>query len=316
MNDGPKPDLINSFGEFALAWDFSSPPAVLFLLLTSAYTIGAMRLATRSDKDGRFWYKFTASVLGLVLLATALAGPLDYYSGDLFAAHMSQHIVIAMFAAPLLLLARPMPAYIWALPRPLRVGVGTALTNSGVIIKVMRILTRPSVALPLFIGTLYAWHIPAAYNQSLEDEWLHLFMHFTMFTTAVLFWWPIIGPPPIRTKLTHPQRIVYLLLAVTPTAVLAAIITLSKSVLFDFYLDSPGHFSWSPTEDQRTGGLLMWIPGNFVYLTTVTILFFRWFKEEEQKTSREATLRKRQIRSSDGSTITQDKLKSDVDRTN
>ncbi len=316
MNDGPKPDLINSFGEFALAWDFSSPPAVLFLLLTSAYTIGAMRLATRSDKDGRFWYKFTASVLGLVLLATALAGPLDYYSGDLFAAHMSQHIVIAMFAAPLLLLARPMPAYIWALPRPLRVGVGTALTNSGVIIKVMRILTRPSVALPLFIGTLYAWHIPAAYNQSLEDEWLHLFMHFTMFTTAVLFWWPIIGPPPIRTKLTHPQRIVYLLLAVTPTAVLAAIITLSKSVLFDFYLDSPGHFSWSPTEDQRTGGLLMWIPGNFVYLTTVTILFFRWFKEEEQKTSREATLRKRQIRSSDRSTITQDKLKSDVDRTN
>ncbi len=316
MNDGPKPDLINSFGEFALAWDFSSPPAVLFLLLTSAYTIGAMRLATRSDRDGRFWYKFTASVLGLVLLATALAGPLDYYSGDLFAAHMSQHIVIAMFAAPLLLLARPMPAYIWALPRPLRVGVGTALTNSGVIIKVMRILTRPSVALPLFIGTLYAWHIPAAYNQSLEDEWLHLFMHFTMFTTAVLFWWPIIGPPPIRTKLTHPQRIVYLLLAVTPTAVLAAIITLSKSVLFDFYLDSPGHFSWSPTEDQRTGGLLMWIPGNFVYLTTVTILFFRWFKEEEQKTSREATLRKRQIRSSDGSTITQDKLKSDVDRTN
>ena len=312
MNDGPKPDLINSFGEFALAWDFSSPPAVLFLLLTSAYTIGAMRLATRSDKDGRFWYKFTASVLGLVLLATALAGPLDYYSGDLFAAHMSQHIVIAMFAAPLLLLARPMPAYIWALPRLLRVGVGTALTNSGVIIKVMRILTRPSVALPLFIGTLYAWHIPAAYNQSLEDEWLHLFMHFTMFTTAVLFWWPIIGPPPIRTKLTHPQRIVYLLLAVTPTAVLAAIITLSKSVLFDFYLDSPGHFSWSPTEDQRTGGLLMWIPGNFVYLTTVTILFFRWFKEEEQKTSREATLRKRQIRSSDGSTITQDKLKSAV----
>jgi len=316
MNDGPKPDLINSFGEFALAWDFSSPPAVLFLLLTSAYTIGAMRLATRSDRDGRFWYKFTASVLGLVLLATALAGPLDYYSGDLFAAHMSQHIVIAMFAAPLLLLARPMHAYIWALPRPLRVGVGTALTNSGVIIKVMRILTRPSVALPLFIGTLYAWHIPEAYNQSLKDEWLHLFMHFTMFTTAVLFWWPIIGPPPIRTKLTHPQRIVYLLLAVTPTAVLAAIITLSKSVLFDFYLDSPGHFSWSPTEDQRTGGLLMWIPGNFVYLTTVTILFFKWFKEEEQKTSREATLRKRQIRSSDRSTITQDKLKSDVDRTN
>jgi cytochrome c oxidase assembly factor CtaG len=293
MNDGQEPDLINSFGEFALAWDFSSPPAVLFLLLTSAYLIGTTRLAIRSDRDGRFWHKFTAGLFGLILLAIALAGPLDYYSGDLFAAHMSQHIVIAMFAAPLLLLARPMPAYIWALPRPLRVGAGTVLTDSGLIIKVMRILTRPTVALPLFIGTLYVWHIPAAYNQSLKDEWLHLFMHFSMFTTAVLFWWPIIGPPPIRTQLVYPQRIVYLLLAVTPTAVLAAIITLSKSVLFDFYLDSPGHFSWSPTEDQRTGGLLMWIPGNFVYLTTMTILFFKWFKEEERKTSREARSRNR-----------------------
>ncbi|GIT58302.1 MAG: hypothetical protein Ct9H300mP19_02500 [Dehalococcoidia bacterium] len=89
--------------------------------------MGTTRLAIRSDRDGRFWHKFTASLFGLILLAIALAGPLDYYSGDLFAAHMSQHIVIAMFAAPLLLLARPMPAYIWALPRPFRVGVGTAL---------------------------------------------------------------------------------------------------------------------------------------------------------------------------------------------
>ncbi|MBI02283.1 MAG: hypothetical protein CL783_07395 [Chloroflexi bacterium] len=316
MNDGQEPDLINSFGEFALAWDFSSPPAVLFLFITGAYMIGATRLAIRSDRHGRFWSKFTASLFGLILLAIALAGPLDYYSGDLFAAHMSQHIVIAMFAAPLLLLARPMPAYIWALPRPLRVGVGTALTDTGVIIKVMRILTMPTVALPAFIGTLYTWHIPEAYNQSLENDWLHLFMHFTMFSTAILFWWPIIGPPPIRTKLTHPQRIIYLLLAVTPTAVLAAIITLSKSILFDFYLNSPGHFTWSPVEDQRTGGLLMWIPGNFVYLATMTILFFRWFREEEQKTYRKATLHKREANLSYDSKTTQTKVKSKNDHTN
>jgi cytochrome c oxidase assembly factor CtaG len=138
-------------------------------------------------------------------------------------------------------------------------------------------------ALPLFIGTLYAWHIPAAYNGSLENMWLHLFMHFTMFATAVLFWWPIVGPPPIRTQLNYPQRIIYLLLAVTPTALMAAIITLSKSVIYDFYLGSPGHFGWNPVEDQSTGGLIMWIPGNLVYLATMTVLFFRWFADEEKK---------------------------------
>jgi putative membrane protein len=253
MNGASEPNLIDSFGEFIFAWDFSSPPAVLLLLLAAAYTIGTIRLAMRSDTNGSFWSKVGTSYFAFALLAFALAGPLDYFSGDLFAMHMSQHLVIAMFAAPLLLVGRPMPAYIWALP--------------------------------LFIGTLYGWHIPAAYNGSLENEWVHLIMHFTMFSTAVLFWWPIVGPPPIRTQLNYPQRIVYLLLAVTPTALLAAIITLTKSVLYDFYLVAPGHFHWSTTEDQRVGGLLMWIPGNFVYLATMTVLFFKWFAEEERKTS-------------------------------
>ena len=291
MNGGSEPNLIDSFGEFISAWDFSSPPAVLFLLLAAAYTIGTARIALRSDTHTGFWSKVGASVGAFALLAIALAGPLDYYSGDLFAAHMAQHIVIAMVAAPLLLMGRPMPAYIWALPRPLRIGAGSALTGSGLIVRVLTALTRPQVALPLFIGTLYVWHIPQAYNGSLENEWLHLFMHFTMFATAILFWWPIIGPPPIRTQLNYPRRIVYLLLAVTPTALLAAIITLTKTVLYDFYLNAPGHFMWSAMEDQRVGGLFMWIPGNFVYLLTLTVLFFKWFNEEERKSSRSAQRR-------------------------
>ena len=286
MNGASTPDLIDSFSEFASAWDFSSPPAVLLLLLAGAYIAGSVRLALRSNADSNFWSKLSAGISGFVLLAIALAGPLDYYSSEMFTMHMTQHIVIAMFAAPLLLIARPMPAYIWSLPRPLRIGTGTALTGDGTVIMVMKILTRPRVSLPLFIGTLYVWHIPEAYNGSLENIWLHLFMHFTMFTTAVLFWWPIVGPPPIRTQLNYPQRIIYLLLAVTPTALLAAIITLSKSVIYDFYLDSPGHLGWNPVEDQSTGGLIMWIPGNLVYLSTMTVLFFRWFAHEEKKSRR------------------------------
>jgi cytochrome c oxidase assembly factor CtaG len=286
MNGTSTPDLIDSFSEFATAWDFSSPPAVLLLLLAGAYIAGYLRLALRSNADNNSWSRFSIGIFGFALLAIALAGPLDYYSSDMFTMHMSQHVVIAMFAAPLLLIARPMPAYVWSLPRPLRIGAGSALTGSGMIIRVLKLLTRPTLALPLFIGTLYAWHIPAAYNGSLENVWLHLFMHFTMFATAVFFWWPIVGPPPIRTQLNHPQRIIYLLLAVTPTALMAAIITLSKSVIYDFYLDSPGHLSWNPVEDQSTGGLIMWIPGNLVYLATMTVLFFRWFAYEEKKSRR------------------------------
>jgi cytochrome c oxidase assembly factor CtaG len=44
-------------------------------------------------------------------------------------------------------------------------------------------------------------------------------------------------------------------------------------------------------EDQRVGGLFMWIPGNFVYLLTLTVLFFKWFNEEERKSLRSAQRR-------------------------
>ena len=73
---------------------------------------------------------------------------------------------------------------------------------------------------------------------------------------------------------------------VTPTAVLAAIITLSNSVIYTAYIDTPQHFTLTPTEDQRIGGLLMWIPGNIIYLATLTTLFLRWFAQEDRKNRR------------------------------
>ena len=201
MTGDSEHDLIDSFGDFISAWDFSSPPAVLILMLAALYIVGSARLAMRTTSNTGFWGNFAAGLTGFALLAFALAGPLDVYAADLFAMHTTQHIVIAMFAAPLLLIARPMPAYIWAFPRPIRTGAGTALTEAAIVIRVLRALTRPAVALPLFLGSLYLWHIPGAYNASLKNEWLHLVMHFTMFAPAVFFWWPIIGPPPIRTPM-------------------------------------------------------------------------------------------------------------------
>ena len=138
MNGGSERDLIDSFGEFASAWDFTSTSAVLFLLLTAAYLVGSIRLSMRTKADRKFWTNFAAGFTGFALLGFALAGPLDVYSVDLFAAHTSQHIIIGMFAAPLLLVARPMPAYIWAFPRPLRAGAGTALTDTAFVIRALR----------------------------------------------------------------------------------------------------------------------------------------------------------------------------------
>ena len=83
---------------------------------------------------------------------------------------------------------------------------------------------------------------------------------------ALLLWWPIIGPAPVRSNLSTPQKIVYLLLAVTPSAALAAFITLSGDSLYA-YESTPLHWNMlSHVEDQTWGGLIMWLPGNFLFL--------------------------------------------------
>ena len=98
---------------------------------------------------------------------------------------------------------------------------------------------------------------------------------------AMLLWWPILGPSPVRTNLTIPQKIVYVLVAVTPSAALAAFITLSGDPIYN-YEATPLHWNMlSHKEDQTWGGLIMWLPGNFVFLGVLTTLFFKWSKQEE-----------------------------------
>ncbi len=290
----PSTEIATSFGDFISAWSFSGSQFIIVAFLSVTYIVGMLRLQIRSRWQAIPIRKVVYAIAGYAILFFAVTGPAEAFSDEMFFAHMTQHILIAMVAAVLLLAASPMSAYLWAMPESVRVGLGPSLAERGWLRRVNAFLTNPRFALPAFVLTLWGWHIPEAYAFAIENEIAHLGMHLSMFATAILFWWPIIGPPPVRSPLSDPQRIIYLILVVTPTAVLAAIITLSNSVIYTPYLDTPHHFTLTPSEDQRIGGLLMWIPGNVIYLATLTTLFLRWFSQEDRK-SRGYRLNRRQI---------------------
>ena len=279
-------EVANSIGDFLSAWSLSGPQFIIVAFLAAVYLVGVLRLQIRSGWQAIPIRKMLYGITGYAILFFAVAGPPEAFSQDMFFAHMIQHILIAMVGAVLLLAATPMAAYLWAMPETIRVGLAPSLAENGWIRNINATLTNPRFALPAFILTLWGWHIPEAYALAVRNDLVHLAMHLSMFATSILFWWPIIGPPPVRSQLTDPQRIVYLILVVTPTAVLAAIITLSNTVIYTTYIDTPHHFTLTPAEDQRIGGLLMWIPGNIVYLATLTTLFLRWFSQEDRKNRR------------------------------
>ena len=282
----PSTDIANSLSDFISAWSLSGPQFIIVAFLAAVYIIGMLRLQIRSRWQAIPTRKVLYAICGYAILFFAVAGPPEAFAEDMFFAHMTQHILIAMVASVLLLAATPMAAYLWAMPETIRVGLAPALAENGWIRNINATLTNPKFSLPAFVLTLWGWHIPEAYALAVRNDTAHLAMHLSMFATSILFWWPIIGPPPVRSQLTDPQRLIYLVLVVTPTAVLAAIITLSNTVIYTNYIDTPHHFTLTPAEDQRIGGLLMWIPGNIIYLATLTTLFLRWFSQEDRKNRR------------------------------
>ena len=73
--------------------------------------------ASASAQAACFW-------LGWTLLALALVSPLHWLGEHLFTAHMIEHELLMVVAAPLLVLARPGGAMMWALPARWRGPIG------------------------------------------------------------------------------------------------------------------------------------------------------------------------------------------------
>ncbi|TFW16068.1 cytochrome c oxidase assembly protein, partial [Duganella callida] len=104
-------------------------PWVLALLALAMvlYAIGNARLYARA-RQSRLTLMLQSAFFaaGWMALLAALASPLDAAGSRSFAAHMVQHELLMIVAAPLLVLGRPLGVWIWAWPAGARRDVGAA----------------------------------------------------------------------------------------------------------------------------------------------------------------------------------------------
>ncbi len=216
-------------------------------------------------------------MLGALTIFIALVSPIDEI-GDhyLFSVHMLQHLLLTLALPPFLLMGIPD----W-LPRP--------LLKAPFIERPARFLTKPSIALALFNLVFAAYHIPGIYDFTLHNEPAHIAAHSLLMVTATITWMPILSPLPELARLSYPLQIFYLFLEAIPPTILASLITFAGDVIYPTYAAAPRIFGMAALEDQQVAGLVMWIPGTFVYLGALTIIFFKWFNgaqttEQEQFT--------------------------------
>jgi putative membrane protein len=199
---------------------------------------------------------------------------------------MVQHLLLSLVAAPLLLLSSSMPVLLWALPANDRATIGRLVGQPGPTRSVLRGLTHPLVAWWLFVGTQWVWHQPVAYDWALENRWAHYLEHLSFFLTAVLFWWPVIGAPPLPSPLGFPARLAYTFLAWLPNSLLGAGITLSRGPLYAFYVASAEQTGVDPIFDQQLAGLIMWVPGDVLFASILLLLLVAFMQDEERRAAR------------------------------
>jgi putative membrane protein len=256
------------------AWIYD-PWLVVPLYLTGiAFFLGTRNLWRAAGAGRGVRYKHVAVFwAGWLVLALALASPLHWLGEHLFAAHMIEHELLMIVAAPLFAYARPSNAIIWSLPASFRPSVGSVI-NSAPMLAIWSIIGHPLSATILHGAALWLWHAPVLYTLALSNEAVHRIEHLSFFFTGLLFWWTLLyGRGAQRgERVRDAAAIGCLFLTLLHSGILGALLTLSPRVWYPAQVLYSADFGLSPLEDQQLAGILMWVPMGTVY--TAAALYF------------------------------------------
>jgi len=273
--------------ELARAWPFEPGVLVPLALLAVLYVRGVSRGSAGRPPLRRG--EIIAFACGWLTLAIALASPLHPLGQVLFSAHMTQHELLMVVAAPLLVLGRPHVAILRALPAAFLRRVATRPAVRG-IARGLRPLAHPVVAWLVHAVTLWVWHAPALFDAALENEAVHALQHLTFLGSALLFWWATLEPGPHRAA-GYGAAVLYLFTTALHSGLLGVLLTFSGAVWYPAYGEAPRAWGWSPLADQQLGGVIMWAPACALYTVAALALFLAWLRDAGERT-REAEARR------------------------
>jgi putative membrane protein len=265
-----------------LGWWSWEPLVVLALVVAAvAYARGVRTLWARAGRgSGLRRVEVAAYACGLVALALALVSPLDRLGAVLFSAHMAQHEMLMLVAAPLLVVGRPVIAWLWALPPAARARAAEWSRQDSVR-RPWRFLTGPVVALVLHGLTRWVWHVPALFEAAMRSAAVHAVQHTTFFWTAALFWYALIHGR--YGRMGYGVAALFAWVTAMHTGVLAALITFASRPLYALYEQRGAPYDVGVVEDQQLAGLIMWVPSGAVLMVIGLALFAAWIGESERR---------------------------------
>ena len=245
------------------------------------YLIGFRNLRRRSGRRVATTDAYVAFIAAVVVALLALTGPLDHLAGELFSAHMVQHLTLMLTVAPLLVVARAGIIVYWALPVGARKGIGLWwIRGKGSLLQPL--LTNPIAIWAWFCGAFAFWHIPGPYDWALKNNGVHILEHLFFVFTAYGFW-SVVMEPVGRRRLDYGSTLLFVSTAAVVSGLPGALMILTTRPLYPGHAAGVAGWGLSLVQDQQLGGLIMWIPGGFAYLAAIAVLVLRWLEDAERR---------------------------------
>ncbi len=227
----------------------------MYASLEAVGFVPAIALAVLATRPRGFRLAALAVALALVFFAFATRlQPLAIHT--FLWAHLLQNVVLAEWAPALLVLAVPLAAARQADRFP---------------------LFRPLVALPVWLGTYFAWHLPWVYDFALRHphSLLHL-EHATYLLAGICVWWPV-----VHGRYSAGAKAAYLFAAFVLASPLGLVLALFPRAIYSFYEHAPRTWGPSPENDQRIAGVTMAAEQALVIFAVFTAFLLRFLREEQ-----------------------------------
>ncbi|MBV9290347.1 MAG: cytochrome c oxidase assembly protein [Hyphomicrobiales bacterium] len=210
-------------------WNFD-PKLLAGLALAGLCFYGFSKRAHARDK-----WRSAYLLSGLVVLALAFVSPLCNLSVALFSARATQHMIVALIAAPLIAKA---------------LAAGNAEDRSPG-------HATPLAATLIFAAVFWFWHSPAAYDETLRSNGVYWLMHLSTFGAALFLW---------LLAFRSNELAAFMVVTVTglQMTLLGALLTFAAQPLFSVHEFTTPAWGLTSLQDQELGGLVMWVPAGLL----------------------------------------------------
>jgi putative membrane protein len=238
------------------AWSVHGEALLAVALLVAAYLYGTSRERVSRARLASFW-------TGVALLAATAVTPLDALSFHLLSVHLLQNVVLAEWAPALV---------VFGIPPGLAARIGR--------LRPVAFLTRPPVALTVWLGTYFVWHLPWLYDTALRNPWtlLHL-EHALYFAAGCVLWWPVAHDRP--HALDDGARALYLFVAFVLASPLGLLLALLPTTVYDYYEEGGSLWGLSALTDQQIAGVTMAVEQAVVFFAVFSYFLARFLKAQE-----------------------------------